>query len=56
MDGYFSSGVAHHAWMWRRAKGYFDIVAYEGDATNPRTIKHNLGVAPEWLIIREPSR
>jgi hypothetical protein len=41
-----------YAWMWRRAKGYFDVVAYTGDGNNPRTLNHNLGVAPEMIIVK----
>ena len=45
------------AWMWRRAKGYFDAIAYTGNATSGNTKSHNLGVAPEmmWVKNREAS-
>ena len=40
--------------MWKRAKGYFDIVAYTGNATpsvgHRLNVPHALGVAPEMLI------
>ena len=42
------------AWMFRRAPGFFDAVAYLGDGTYPaaRAIPHNLGVAPELMIYK----
>jgi hypothetical protein len=39
-------------WMWKRAPGYFDAVAYTGDGTNGRAISHNLGVAPEMMWVK----
>ena len=39
-------------WMFKRATGFFDVVAYTGDGTN-KVIPHNLGVKPE-LIITKP--
>jgi hypothetical protein len=38
--------------MWRRAPGYFDVVAYTGLSTNGGAIPHNLGVVPELVIIK----
>ena len=32
----------------------FDIVQYTGNKTN-RTISHSLGVAPEWIVIKDYS-
>jgi len=46
---YFSS-AAYRFWGWKRAKGYFDTVAYTGTGSN-RTISHNLGVTPEMMWI-----
>ena len=39
------------AWMWKRAKGYFDEVTWKGNAT-ARTIPHSLGVAPEMIWVK----
>jgi len=38
--------------MWRRAPSYFDVVTYAGSTTTPRTIAHNLGVAPEMIWLK----
>lgn len=39
-------------WNFRRAPGFFDVVAYTGGSSPPNTFKHNLGVAPELMIIK----
>ena len=38
--------------MWRRAPGFFDVVAYTGNGTAGRTVAHGLGVAPEMIWIK----
>ena len=40
------------AWMFKRATGFFDVVAYTGNAT-VRTVPHNLGVVPELMIVKK---
>jgi hypothetical protein len=57
--GFYDSGGANtnlYAWMWKRAKGYFDVVAYNGTGS-ARTIAHGLTVAPEmiWVKMRSNS-
>jgi len=37
---------------FKRAPGYFDVVAYTGDNVAGRTISHNLGVAPEMMWVK----
>jgi hypothetical protein len=39
-------------WVWRRAPGFFDVVAYTGNNTDAREVPHNLGVAPEMMWIK----
>ena len=58
MTGYFDdSNVVSDivSWMWKRAPGFFDVVAYTGNYTDGRTVTHNLGVAPEmiWVKLRD---
>ena len=46
------------AWMFRRAPGFFDVVAYTGDSpggVGTQVINHNLGVAPEMIIYKSRS-
>ena len=38
--------------MFRRAPGFFDVVAYTGDGVAGRTVSHNLGVAPEMMWVK----
>ena len=53
MDGFYDGGItSNYAWMWKRAPGYFDAVAYEGNGTAGRTVSHNLGVAPEMMWVK----
>ena len=40
--------------MWKRAKGFFDVVAYTGNAT-ARVIPHSLGVVPEMIWVKKRS-
>ena len=39
-------------WLWKRAPGFFDVVAYTGNSTAGRTVSHNLGVAPEMIWVK----
>ena len=55
MDGVgTNTGVdtASHNWMFKRAKGFFDVIAYRGNSTNYTSINHGLGVVPEMFIIK----
>ena len=45
------SPVEKYGWMFRRAPGFFDITTYTGTGST-QTISHNLGVAPEMMIIK----
>jgi hypothetical protein len=38
-------------YLFRRAPGFFDVVAYTGTGS-ARTVSHNLGVAPELMIVK----
>ncbi len=48
----FSSLYPVINWAFRRAPGFFDVVAYTG-AGSARTVDHNLGVVPELVIIKK---
>jgi len=57
MDGLYltnttSATSEYCAWMWKRAPGFFDVVAYSGNGTAGRTVSHNLGVAPEMIWVK----
>ena len=46
---YMSDGLF---WAFRRATGFFDVVCYTGDGVDGRTVPHNLGVKPEFVIVK----
>jgi hypothetical protein len=58
-----NTGVINKAWftlggLWynfKRATGFFDVVAYTGDGTTEHQITHNLGVTPEMIIVKRRS-
>jgi len=56
MEGWCEDGANTstdtYSWMFKRAKGFFDVVAYTGDSTAGRTVNHSLGVAPEMMIVK----
>mgnify|MGYP003657444107 CR=1 FL=1 len=39
--------------MWKRAKGFFDVVAYNGNGASSRQITHALSVIPEMIWVKE---
>lgn len=51
-DNLNTNGTAYISWTFRKASKLFDIVTYTGDDVNGRTVSHNLGVAPEMMIIK----
>jgi hypothetical protein len=58
MNGFHDAGsvnTGYLSWMWKRAPGYFDAVAYTGNGTAGRTVSHNLGVAPEMMWVKSRS-
>ncbi len=44
------------SYMFRRVKGFFDVVTYVGDGTTSHAVNHNLGVAPELIILKDRDR
>ena len=55
-NGYYdsTSGATELAYMFKRATGFFDVVAYTGDGTydGSYNVNHNLTVAPEMIIAK----
>jgi len=55
MDGWGSATwtlAGQYSWMFKRATGCMDVVAYSGNGTAGTTQAHNLGVAPEMMIVK----
>lgn len=51
-DDWNSGGTNPAYYGFKEAKGFLDIVIYEGNGTSGRTVNHNLGVKPELLICK----
>ena len=54
-DGWYNdSGTysTYESWMFKRAPGFMDVVAYSGNGSSSRAVTHNLGVVPEIMIIK----
>ena len=55
-EGYGTGYQSHwYSHMFKRAPGFFDVVTWTGNGTQGRTILHNLGVAPELIIVKSRS-
>jgi hypothetical protein len=54
VTGWNASGSDYVNEVFRRAPGFFDVVAYTGTGS-ARTVAHNLGVAPEMMIVKSRS-
>ena len=50
-DSRTSTVATRYAYMWKRAKGYMDVVAYSGTGS-ATTVPHSLGVPPEMMLIK----
>jgi hypothetical protein len=54
-NGWYNSGYTQptqYSWMWKRAKGFFDVVTYTGNGVAGRQVPHNLGVVPEMIWVK----
>jgi hypothetical protein len=50
-SGWADTAMVYH--NFRRAPGFFDEVCWTGDGTNPRSLSHNLTVAPTLIITKK---
>ena len=51
MNIFSTNNTDFYGWMFKRATGFFDVVAYTGTGV-AHNEEHNLGVVPEMLIIK----
>ena len=51
-SGSTSGGIEY---FFKRAPGFLDIVTWTGNGVTGRTINHNLGVAPEFMMVKRRS-
>ena len=47
-----TNGATYVAFTFRKQKGFFDIVTWNGNSVQGRTIPHNLGVRPGMIAIK----
>jgi hypothetical protein len=47
--------IDYASWTFRKAEKFFDVVTYTGDGTNGRSITHNLGVTPAFMVVKKTS-
>jgi hypothetical protein len=54
MDGWRDGNgdFFYQSWMWRRAPGFFDVVAYTGNNDTTRALRMNLGAPLELGIVK----
>ena len=55
MDGWGGSDSAStlsHSYMFKRAPGFMDVLTYKGTGTSGHNISHNLGVVPEFMVVK----
>jgi hypothetical protein len=52
MTGWYSTGSANQSWMFKRAPGFMDVVAYKGSSSTVNTQNHNLSAVPELIITK----
>ena len=50
-NGWYEATTSRQSWMWKRAKGYFDVVTYSGTG-QIQGVLHSLGVAPEMFWVK----
>jgi len=49
----FSTSANNISWLWKRARGYFDVSCYTGTGSYGLTVNHNLGVVPEMIWVKQ---
>ena len=47
-----NSSGDYTSWTFRKAPGFFDVVTYTGNATAGRTVAHNLGSEPGFIMVK----
>ena len=50
--GYNNSGGTYVSWTFREQPKFFDVVTYTGNGVAGRTVAHNLGSVPGFMIVK----
>jgi hypothetical protein len=49
---YNTSAATYASWTFRKQSKFFDVVTYTGNGTAGRTIAHNLGSTPGFIVVK----
>jgi hypothetical protein len=49
---YNTNGEDYASWTFRKAPGFFDVVTYTGNGVVGRTVAHNLGSVPGFIVVK----
>ena len=47
------NGYDYVSWTFRKQAGFFDVVTYTGDGNAGRTVNHNLGSVPGFMVVKK---
>ena len=47
------NGNNYASWNWKKTPGFFDVVTYTGNGTAGRTVSHQLGSVPGFIIVKQ---
>jgi hypothetical protein len=50
--GFNNNGATFASWTFRKQAKFFDVVTYTGNGVDGRTITHNLGASPGFVIVK----
>jgi len=50
-----SQDTSRYGWMWKRARGYFDVQTFTLGSSSNREVEHNLAAVPEMIWWKERS-
>ena len=48
-----NSNTAYASWTFRKQPGFFDVVTYTGNGVAGRTVSHNLGSVPGFMVVKK---
>jgi hypothetical protein len=50
-----TNGEDFASWTFRKAEKFFDVVTYAGNGVAGRTVAHNLGSTPAFIVVKQTS-
>ena len=52
LNGVNNASQTFASWSFRKAEKFFDVVTYTGDGVTGRTVSHNLGSLPGFILVK----